>query len=62
MKRLEESIVPVGLGVAGLLFLVSALKPSFSGNAINVTFLLIGLVCGVLAAVAWRKSRRASGA
>ena len=56
MKPWEEKIVPGGLAVAGLLFLIAAFKPAFAGGSLNVTFLLVGLVCAVLAVVAWRRS------
>lgn len=62
MKPWEQMIVPVGLAVAGLVFLVAALRPAFAGESLNVVFLLVGVACVVFAIVAWRKSRGASPA
>ncbi|HEU5161711.1 MAG TPA: hypothetical protein VFV54_01065 [Thermoanaerobaculia bacterium] len=62
MKPWEQMIVPVGLAVAGLVFLVAAFRPAFAGESLNVVFLLAGGACVVFAIVAWRKSRGASPA
>ena len=48
MKTWERRIVPVGLGVAGALFLLAALKPMITRQPLNVAFLVIGIVCLIL--------------
>ncbi len=50
-----EKIVRFGFMLAGLLFLFAALKPVFTGGAMNATFLIIGAACVVLGAVLGRK-------
>lgn len=55
MKRWESAIVPGGLAVAGLFFLLAAFRPSFGGLPPNVPFLLFGAVCLVGGIVLWRK-------
>lgn len=61
MKRWEEKIVPGGLAVAGLVFIIAAIRPAFAGGSLNVTFLLVGLACAVLAAVVCRRAHVTSG-
>ncbi|MHB0968671.1 MAG: hypothetical protein ACYC7A_09940 [Thermoanaerobaculia bacterium] len=56
MKSWERKIVPVGLAVAGLVFLIAAVRPALAGGSLDVTFFLIGVVCAVIAVVAWRKT------
>jgi len=55
MKRWESRIVPGGLLVAGLVFIVAALRPILSDSSLNVPFLLIGIVCAVGGLVLWRR-------
>jgi hypothetical protein len=55
MKSWERKIVPVGFGVAGLVFVIAGVRPALAGGSLDVTFFLIGVVCAVIAVVAWRK-------
>jgi len=55
MKRWETRIVPGGLALAGLISLFAAFKPAFSGSALNIPFLLFGVVCLVGGVAAWKK-------
>jgi hypothetical protein len=61
MKPWERKIVPVGLGVAGLVFLIASFRPALAGGSLDVTFFLIGVVCAVVAVVAWRKTQGTAG-
>ena len=61
MKPWEQKIVPAGLALAGVVFLVAAVRPAFLDGSLDVTFLLVGIVCVVLSAVAWRRSHGTSG-
>ncbi len=56
MKNWERKLAPGGLAVAGLVFLIAAVKPVIAGLPLNVTFLLIGLACLVLGIAVWRRS------
>lgn len=61
MKTWERRLVPGGFAVAGLVFLVAAVKPVITGLALNVTFLLVGLACVVLGVAVSRRSAGGSG-
>ena len=61
MKPWEQKIIPGGLAAAGLPVPIAAVRPAFAGGSLNVTFFLVGLVCGVLAVVAWRRSHGTPG-
>ena len=50
------NIVRFGFLLAGVLFLFSALKPTFVGGSMNATFLIIGAACVVLGVAIGRKS------
>ena len=60
MKAWERNFVMAGLALTGFLFLIAAVKPTFSGGSLNATFLLFGMIIIVGAGAAWRKF--ASGA
>jgi len=49
------NIVRFGFLLAGLLFLLAAVKPAFRGGSLNATFLVIGVACIVLGSVIGRK-------
>jgi hypothetical protein len=57
MKRWEQKIVLAGLAIAGVVFLIAGVRPALGDGSLNVTFLLVGLACSVLGAVALRRSR-----
>lgn len=54
MKTWERRLVLAGLGIAGLLFLVAAVKPALQGGSLDVTFFLLGVVMVVGAIATWR--------
>lgn len=58
MKAWERNLVLIGLLIAGLLFLVGAVKPAFTGLPLNVTFLVVGVACLLIGILAWRRSGR----
>lgn len=51
-----STIIRFGIILAGAFFLFAALKPAFTGDSLNATFLLLGAVCIVLGVVIGRKS------
>lgn len=54
MKVWEHRLVTGGLALAGVLFLVGAVRPTIiDGQPLNVAFLLVGVVCLVLGVVGW---------
>lgn len=55
MNIWEGRLITGGLALAGLLFLVAALKPVIDGRPLNATFFLIGLVVLVIGVAGWRK-------
>ena len=57
MKSWEQKIVPAGLAIAGVVFLIAAARPALDGGSLNVTFLLAGIVAVLLSVVAWRGTR-----
>ncbi len=59
MKTWERKIAPAGFFLAGVLFMVAALAPTFRGQPLNAAFLPIGVVFAVLGVVTWRKVQRA---
>jgi hypothetical protein len=61
MKPWEQKIVPAGLAIAGVVFVIAAVRPALSDATLNVTFLLVGIVATVLAVVTWRRSHGPSG-
>jgi len=54
MKKWEGRFVIGGFTLAGLVFLLAALKPLMGGEPLNATFLLLGVACVVVGVVAWR--------
>jgi uncharacterized membrane protein YvlD (DUF360 family) len=56
MKSWERKLVPVGFAAASLGFLIAAVRPALAGGSLDVTFFLLGVVCAVIAVVAWRKA------
>lgn len=61
MKNWERKLVLGGLGVAGFVFLIAAIRPVLTGLPLNVTFLLVGLACLVIGVIAWRKPDASAG-
>ena len=59
MKTWERRLVLAGLGIAGLLFLVAAVKPALQGGSLDVTFFLLGIVVVVGAIATWRRFTKA---
>jgi hypothetical protein len=57
MKTWERKIAPAGFFLAGALFIVAAVIPTFRGQPFNAAFLPLGIVFAVLGAVAWRKAQ-----
>ena len=55
MKSWERKIAPLGFLLAGVLFLVAAVVPTFRGQPLNATFLPLGVVFIVLGFIMWRK-------
>jgi len=55
MKTWERRFVTGGVALAGVIFLIAAVKPALSGASLNATFLLVGAVLIVGAGAAWRK-------
>jgi hypothetical protein len=58
MKKWERNIAPVGLFLAGVLFVVAAVIPTFRGQQLNAAFLPLGIVFAIVGLVAWRKAQR----
>jgi hypothetical protein len=58
MKTWERKIAPAGFLLAGALFVVAAVIPTFRGLPLNAAFLPLGLVFAVLGVVLWRKAQR----
>lgn len=58
MKTWERRIAPLGFFLAGVLFVVAAVIPTFRGQPLNATFLPLGIVFAVLGLAAWRKVQR----
>ena len=56
MKTWERNFVMAGLALAGLVFLIAAVRPAFDGGSLNVTFVLLGVILIVGAGAAWRKA------
>ncbi len=57
MKVWERKLVPMGLILAGLLFLIAAIvRPLFKGQSINAAFLVLGAACIILGVAVWRKA------
>ena len=59
MKTWERRIAPLGFFLAGVLFVVAAVIPTFRGEPFNAAFLPLGIVFGVLGGVMWRKAQSA---
>ena len=55
MKAWESKIVPVGLALAGVLFLFAAFKPMFTGESLNAAFFALGIVSLILSLAVSRK-------
>lgn len=55
MKIWERKLITAGLAIAGILFLVAAVRPAFEGASLNATFFVIGIVLVVGAVAAWRR-------
>ena len=60
MKTWERRLICGGLSTAGALFLFAAIKPTFNGLPLNVTFLLLGVVLLVGGIAAWRISEKSA--
>ena len=60
MKKWERNIAPVGFFLAGVLFVVAAVIPTFRGQQLNAAFLPLGIVFAIFGLVAWRKAQRAA--
>ena len=58
MKTWERKIAPVGFFLAGVLFVVAAVIPTFRGQPLNAAFLPLGIVFAILGLVMWRKAQR----
>lgn len=61
MKIWEHRLVTGGLVLAGVLFLVAAVRPTMNGQPLNVVFLLVGPVCLIFGVVGWRQSGSRTG-
>lgn len=48
-------IVKLGMLLAGALFLFAAVKPTFDGGPLDVTFFVIGVACILIGLVLLRK-------
>ena len=59
MKKWERNIAPIGFFLAGVLFVVAAVIPTFRGQQLNAAFLPLGIVFAALGFVALRKAQRA---
>lgn len=59
MKTWERMIAPLGLFLAGVLFVVAALMPTFRGEPLNAAFLPLGILFAIVGAVMWRKVQSA---
>lgn len=57
MKTWERNFVIAGLALAGLVFLIAAIRPAIDGGSLDATFFLLGAVLIVGAGAAWRKAR-----
>jgi hypothetical protein len=57
LKPWERKIVPGGLAIAGIVFVIAALRPAFADGSLNVTFLLVGLVCVAVGVFALAKAQ-----
>jgi drug/metabolite transporter (DMT)-like permease len=57
MKQWERKIAPAGFFLAGVLFTVAAVAPTFREQPLNATFLPLGIVFAILGGVAWRKAQ-----
>lgn len=58
MKAWERRFVTAGIALAGLVFLIAAVRPAWGGGSLNATFLLVGVALIVGAVVAWRRFAR----
>jgi hypothetical protein len=61
MKVWEQRLVPAGFALAGVLFLVAAIKPVIKGQTLNAAFLIVGALCLILGIAIARKSRGGTG-
>lgn len=59
MKPWERKMAPAGFFLAGLLFVVAALTPTFRGQPLNAAFLTLGIAFAILGMVMWRKVQSA---
>ena len=48
-------IVVFGLLLAGALFVFAAVKPTFVGETLNVTFFVVGVACALIGVALLRK-------
>jgi hypothetical protein len=58
MKTWERRIAPLGFFLAGVLFIVAAVIPTFRDQPLNAAFIPLGIVFGILGMVTWRKVQR----
>lgn len=56
MKPWERKVAPLGFLLAAALFIVAALLPLARQQAVNVAFLAVAILFGIIGGVAWRKS------
>ena len=50
-------IVKLGMLLSSVLFLFAAVKPTFDGGSLDVTFFVIGIACTLVGLVLLRKPR-----
>lgn len=61
MKVREKKLVPILFALAGVLFLIPAVKSVIKGQPLDVTFIGLAVVCLVLGVVLGRQARGGSG-
>ena len=53
--KVGTMIVKVGMLLAGALFIFAAVKPTFRGGTLDITFFVIGVACGLVGLALLRK-------
>lgn len=56
MKPWEQKIVPMGFGLAGVLFIIAAVISAFKGKGFNAAFFSLGTLFLILGVATARKS------
>lgn len=56
MKLWEHRLIAGGLVLAGVLFVIAAVRPAINGETLNVVFFLVGVVSLVLGVLGWRRT------